>query len=162
MVTKQRLTTILFFLTIVLMLIFQSHHFSLAAKHSKNGITVSTYANGWVTISTAYKGKYMWTAWSDFTASLSASGREEGDTEQGWKKQKAYLPLYGATNPADIDDTFELTVTKWWIFKRGDEEISHHYSDGQSSSRSRPEGAKAECSGSCGGVTPEAEEWPDD
>lgn len=159
MITKRLLTVMFFFLTIAMMLVFQSHQLN-ADSDSANGIRVSTYANGWYVASTVYKGKYVWTAWSDFTATLKASGRDIGDTEDGWYKQKAYLPLYGATNPPDIDEEFELEITGWWIFKFGDSEINHHYSDGQSSSKSRPQGAKAECSGSCGGVTPKAESWP--
>jgi hypothetical protein len=151
--------TAIFVLTLALMLGIQSHDIN-ADSASANGITVRTYANGWCFTSTAYPGKYMWTIWSDFTATLSASGREEGDTEQGWKKLKSYLPLYGATNPPDIDENFELEITKWFIFKRGDGDMVHHYSSGQSYSNTRPVGAKGKCSGSCGGVTPKAESWP--
>ncbi len=133
MFARQGFMLMIFIPTIVMMLGIQSHQLN-ADTDSANGVRVSTYANGWYTASTVYSGQYVWTAWSDFTASMSASGREIGDTADGWYKQKAYLPLYGATNPPDVDEEFELKITGWWIFKFGDSEINHHYSAGQSSS----------------------------
>ena len=157
-VVNGRLKVTLCFLIIALMLGFQSHHLSNADTDSSNGIRVSTFADGWYEKSTVYKGQYVHTAWADFTAVLSAKGRDIGDSEDGNMKLSAFL-AGGYINPGDIDRDFTLTIWGWWIFKFNDSVMEHHYDKAQTSSPSPPYGW-AKSSGDCGGVTPKAESWP--
>ena len=113
-----------FFLVIVLILVCQSNYFSTADQDSDYGVTCSTYANGWG-VESSISSYVNWTAWGDFTAQLSASGKPVGYQVLGDRKLSAFVA--GGNNPKDKGGKFTLTVKGWWIFKWGDSQIDHHY-----------------------------------
>ena len=118
-----------------------------------------TNAIGYKDVSTVYPGDAVWTAWADFQALLSAKDREIGDEVDGELFLSAYL-ADGYINPDDRYEDFTLRISGWWIFKYDDSRLEHHYAKAQGSASQAPYGW-AKSSGSCGGVTPKVEKWPD-
>jgi len=148
---------VLFFLVIVLILVFQSNHFITADKDSDNGVTAQTYANG---MAAGIGGSGVtWTAWADFLATLSASGKPVGYTVLGDHKLSAFVA--GGPNLKDHGGEFTLKVTGWWIFKWGDSHLDHHYVFATTfgGSGSQPV-MNARSWGYCGDASPNTETYP--
>ena len=155
MVTNRRLTAILFFLTVALMLGFQSHHFSTADMNTADGVVCNTAALGY-SVAAGY-GMYVWTAWADYFAKIYTSGRKVGDSVDGRIEVSAYIDH--GTNPADINENFTLTVKGWKFIKWGEVYMEHHYSDARTYSPSQPLSARASSGGNCHTVTAMTETW---
>ena len=145
---------VLFFLVIVLILVFQSNHFITANKASDNGVTCSTYANGWG-VESSISSFVSWTAWADFNATLSASGKAVGYKVDGDRNLSAFVD--GGKNPKDNSGEFTLTVKGWWIFKWGTGFMRHHY-DSVGTYGGKPI-MRARSWGYCGDARPKTESF---
>ena len=152
--TKRPITVTLFFLTIVLMLVFQSHHLSDADQNTKNGHTCNTAASG---SSRKMRELYEWTGWADYFAKIHAGGKKVGDSANGRIEVRAFLS--GGTNPPDINKNFTLKVKGWEFIKWGEVYMEHHYSTCYQSSPTRPY-ADVSSGGHFGPATAMTETWP--
>lgn len=102
----------LFFLTIALMLGFQSHHLSHAETDSdsaSDGTSVSATATGYKYGPDHY-GHYHWTAWAGFSAFLSKAGRRAGYSVRGSYDLYAYMPGGGVKRDSN---SFTLTIKRF-------------------------------------------------
>ena len=145
---KGPITTVLFFLTIVSMLVFQSHHLSDADMNKKDGYTCNTDALG---SSRKVGNYYQWEVWSDYFAKIHSSGRKVGDSANGRIEVHAFIS--GGTNPPDINRNFTLKVKGWGFIKWGEVYMKHHYSVGPLQSSPTCPAACAMSGGHFGTVT---------
>ena len=102
----------LFFLTIALMLGFQSHHLS-NAEHDEDVVgntSCSAVATGW-------DNGPAWIAWAGFSASFSKKGKKAGDSVDGSYDLYAYMPPPGPAirNKADFTLTIKKALGFLWL-----------------------------------------------
>ncbi len=115
MMNKRWKKATLFFLTIALMLGFQSHHLSHAetdTDSSTDGTSVSATATGYKS-GPDYYGHYHWTAWAGFSASLSKAGRSAGYSVGGSYSLYAYMPGGGVKRDSN---QFTLEIKRFLGF----------------------------------------------
>jgi hypothetical protein len=149
----------LFFLTIALMLGFQSHHLSNAEQDddSVDGASCSATATGWNTRQS--NGLASWTAWAGFSARLSKEGRNVGDSVKGSYDIFAYMPGphngYGKRDK----DTFTLRITRLLFWVRDGTTMGNVSQIGTGSGSGNP-GGRSTAEATCGGASTKTCRWP--